>query len=136
MGKLVKGFQPRSRGDGVFTAEITFRRGQNELGHKWGFSVTEQKEIFLNEAEKVCDRLDILIGYNETEAGFEVGFEDVSDHAPFMAEIEIRMTERCAQGQLTPETARLLGKELVNTGIWTAHERNDNIRKMTTPSQG
>ncbi len=133
MGKLVQGFSPHSQ-EGVFTAEISFRQGHNEFGHEWGHSIADQKKIFLEEAESVCDQMAIFIGYNETVTGFEIGFEQVSDHAPFMARIEERMSERCARGQLTPETLRLLEAELVSSGVWTEDERDENVRKMTTPA--
>lgn len=97
-------------------------------------TISQYKTAFLQEAEKICDEMGIVIGYNEKPNGFEVGFEHAQDHAPFMEKIEAAIAARAHDFQpMHDTTIDLLADALEKDKIWNPQERANNIRKMTSP---
>lgn len=131
---LVKGFKNQAGDEnGLIKSEITFQEVQNQFGHQWSMTIADYKETFLIEAEKICDEMGIVIGYNETENGFEVGFQHPQDHTEFMGKIEETIAVK-ANSFVKPSTVQLLADTLIDSGIWELKDREENIRKMTTPA--
>ena len=87
--ELVRRFSPEAAHDGAYTTEISFSDG----GRTAFFDVADGKRWFLQFVREVCEEQGIVMGYNETETGFQLGFEDKTDYAAMMEIVEPKLLD-------------------------------------------
>lgn len=78
-------FKKKSRNDHVFEKEVSFVAPDDPC---MAPSVACTKESFFYHARMACYELGIVVGYNETPAGYKLGFEKEEDYTALMAIVE------------------------------------------------
>lgn len=90
---LEERFTAKADTEGPFTASIEFDEKRRTAFGEKDCGAIDGKKDFRYHALRACYELGIVVGVNETENGFELGFERKEDYAALMAIVEPKLVK-------------------------------------------